>query len=69
MKSNHFRAQNSPFAQNDTFSGKTITLIFMYLLASLLRKISKKSLDLIQSYDDVPFSDQNGPFAPNEFFS
>ena len=33
MKSNHFRAQNDPFIQNEFFFGKTITLIFMYLLA------------------------------------
>ena len=33
MKSNHFRAQNDPFTQNEFFFGKTITLIFMFLLA------------------------------------
>ena len=31
-------------------------------------KISKQSLEWIQSYDDAPFSRQNGPFGPNEFF-
>ena len=33
-----------------------------------LCKISTKSLKWIQSYDDVPFSYQNGTFAPNKTF-
>ena len=43
MKSNHFRVQNGLFSQNDIVFGKTIQLIFMYLLASFTMQISKKS--------------------------
>ena len=67
MQSNHFRYQNDPFDQNSIFQ-KTIKQIFMYLLALSLCKISTKSLKWIQSYDDVPFSYQNGTFAPNKTF-
>ena len=68
--SHHFQAQNGPFVQN-IFVGKTIiNIISMFLLAPFICKIEKKSLEWIQSYDDVPFSIQNGPFVPNEnFFS
>ena len=66
MKSHHFQAQNGPLAQNDIFFGKTINLIFMYLFAPFIMQIFKKrSLALIQSYEDVPFSGENGPFAPH----
>ena len=43
MKSNRFRVQNGLFSQNDIVYGKTIQLIFMYLLASFTMQISKKS--------------------------
>ena len=51
------------------FFGKTINLIFMCLLVPfIMQNFKKKSLEWIQSYDDVSFSRQNGPFAPNENF-
>ena len=50
------------------FFGKTINVIFMYLLAPLFMQNFKKLLEWIQRYDDVPFSGQNGPFALNEIF-
>ena len=51
------------------FQKKNITLKFSCTSWSLsLWKISKESLEWIQSYDDVPLSGQNDPFAPNENF-
>ena len=52
-----------------SFSEKTIKLIFMYLMAPFICKISKKFLEWIQSYDEVPFQAMtNDPFAPNKIF-
>ena len=52
-----------------SFSEKTIKLIFMYLMAPFICKISKKFLEWIQSYDEVPFQAMtNDPFAPNKTF-
>ena len=60
MKSHHFRAKNDPFAQSDISLGKTINIIFMYLLASFT---------WIQGdMRTCHFLAQSGPFAPNENF-
>ena len=68
MKSNHFRAQNGLFVQNDISFGKTFQLIFKKNSPFIMQNLKKKSLEWIQSYD-VPFSAQNGrPFVPNEDF-
>ena len=50
------------------FFRKTIKVIFMYPLVPFIQQISKKSLQWIQSCDDVPFSGQNSLFAPDEIF-
>ena len=41
-KSHHFWVQNGPIAQNDIYFGKTINLIFMYLLAPVIMQNFKK---------------------------
>ena len=55
MRMCHFRAQNGPFALNKTFLVQTIIITFIYLLALFIVQNLKKFLQLIQSYEDVPF--------------
>ena len=42
--------------------------IFMHLLAPLILQISKKFLETIQSYEDVPFSGLKWPICPEKIF-
>ena len=44
MESHHIQGRNDPFAQNDIFSGKTINIISMYLLAPFIMQNFKKIL-------------------------
>ena len=45
---------------------QTIIFTFIYLLALFIVQNLKKFLQWIQSYEDVPFWAQNGPFALNK---
>ena len=55
-------------SQNVIFE-KTIKLIFMFLLAPFtMQNNKKKSLEWIQSYNDMSFSSKDGPLASNKFF-
>ena len=47
---------------------KTIKLIFMYLSAPFIMQNFKKILRVDPSYENVPFSSENGPFASTENF-
>ena len=65
MKLHHFRAQNVLFAQNDIFFGRTIDLIFIYLLLCFVIQNFKK----FHSYEDAPFLGPKWPVFPKtEFF-
>ena len=55
MRMCHFRAQNGPFVMNKIFLVQTIIITFIYLLALFIVQNLKKFLQLIQSYEDVPF--------------
>ena len=66
MKSHHFQVQYGLFAQ-DIFFGKSINLIFMYLLASFIIQNFKKIIrsKIMRTHH---FQAQNGPSAPNDNF-
>ena len=67
MKSHHFQVQYGLFAQDNIFFGKSINLIFMYLLASFIIQNFKKIIrsKIIRTHH---FQAQNGPSAPNDNF-
>ena len=67
MRMCHFRVENDPFVLNNFFLAQTIIITVIYLLALFIVQNLKKFLQQIQSYEDVPFLSQNGPFAPNIF--
>ena len=50
------RLKKDQIAQNEFFSRKTTIKIFMYLIAPFILQNFLKFLELIQSYEDVPFS-------------
>ena len=57
----HFRAQIGSFVLNKIFI-ITIIITFIYLMALFIVQSLKKFFQRIQSYEDVPFLAQNGPF-------
>ena len=62
------KCQKDQIALNDFFSWKTTNKIFTYLLVPFILQNFKKFLDLIQSYEDVPFSDPKWTICA-DFFS
>ena len=56
------------FWTNRPFLVQTIVITFIYLLALSILEHLKKFLQRLQSYDDMPFSGQDDPFAPNKIF-
>ena len=56
------------FWTNRPFLAQTIAITFIYLLALSILEHLKKFLQQLQSYDDMPFSGQDDPFAPNKIF-
>ena len=70
LKSGLVQFDHSQSNTNDFFSRKTTNKIFMYLLASFILQNFKKLLELIQSYDDIPFLGPKWPICPEQkFFS
>ena len=55
MRMCHFRAQNTPICPEQNILVQTIIITFIYLLALFIVQNLKKFLQLIQSYEDVPF--------------
>ena len=64
----HFRAQNDPFALNESFLVQNIIITFIYLLALFIVRNLKKFLRQIQSYEDVPFLSPKWSIYPKQFF-
>ena len=62
------RAQNGPFALKKIFVGKTINIIFTYLLLPFSVQNFKKLLEGIQSYDGTSFWDQKAELPLMFFF-
>ena len=54
MRMCQFRAKNDPFLLNEFFLVQTIINTFIYQLAFFIVQNSKKFLQQIQSYEDVP---------------
>ena len=70
MTMDHFWVQIGPFASNKNFFGKIINTIFIYLLNPFIVQNSKKFLQWIQSYKDVPFLDPKWVYLSKQnFFS
>ena len=60
MLAHHFLAKDATFDSNENFLRKIIHIDCMYLLlAPFIAIILKKSLQHIQSYEDVPFLDRD----------
>ena len=59
MLTHHFLAKDATFDPNETSLRKIIYMDCMYLLAPFIAIIFKKSLEHIQSYEDVPFLDRD----------
>ena len=57
MRKCHFQVQNGSFVLKKFFLVQTIIIIFIYLLALFMLQNLQKFLQLIQSYEDVPFLD------------
>ena len=68
LKSGLVQFDHSQSNTNDFFSRKTTNKIFMYLLASFILQNFKKLLELIQSYDDIPFLGPKWPICPEKIF-
>ena len=62
------RAQNGPFALKKIFVGKTINIIFTYLLLPFIVQNFKKLLEGIQSYGGTSFWDQKAELPLMFFF-
>ena len=66
---NALKAKKIKLPQMIFFSWKTTNKIFMYLLALfILQNFQKKFLELIQIYEDVPFSGPKCPICPEQNF-
>ena len=63
---NNLKAKKIKLPQLIFFPRKTTNKIFMYLLAPFILQGFKRFLELIQSYEDVPFPDPKWPIWPEQ---
>ena len=61
------KVKKDQIASNEIFSRKTIKFSCAYYRLSFC-KILKELLELIQSYQNVPFSDPKWPICPEQIF-
>ena len=60
------KAKKDQITPNEFFLLKITNKIFMFLLAPFILQIKKRFLELMQSYEDVPFSGPKWSICPGE---